>query len=245
MKLIATDYDGTLNYNGVSAETLEAIRIWRQNGNAFGVVSGRGPEFIPELKKTLGEEFDYLVLGNGSYATDSEGNVLFTTECSSVDVRAFVKDLLEWGAPIVFVNYENRYIRIVLAGQEGTYDYLLEDMPYIQSFYKVCTIYDDRNEVEPLARKVEEKYGEHMNVLRNGRCLDLAPFGVDKAQGIRGICDVFGVDKRHVIAVGDELNDVAMLKAFKSYAMRHGNPKLTEYVDGVVESVAEVIEKEM
>lgn len=245
MKLIATDYDGTLNYNGVGAETLEAIRRWRQAGNMFGVVSGRGPDFLSELMKVLGEDFDFLVLCNGSYATDSNGKLLFTSECNTIDVQEFVSDLLEWGAPIVYINYEDKCIRVVADKADMDYDYLLDEMPDISSFYKICTLFEDRGKIEPLAEKVEAKYGHQMNALRNGRCLDIAPFGIDKAEGIRRLCRVLGVSEQEVIAIGDELNDVAMLKAYTSYAMRHGNPLLAEFVNGMADSVAEVIRKEL
>lgn len=245
MKLIATDYDGTLNYNGVGKETIEAIQRWRQAGNVFGVVSGRGPDFIPELMNVLGTDFDFLVLCNGSYATDCNGKLLFASECNVINVRAFVRDLLEWGAPIVYINYEDKCIRVVTDGTDGTYDYLLDEMPDISGFYKICTLFEDRREVEPLAQKVEAKYGKQVNALRNGRCLDIAPFGVDKAEGIRRICSVLGIGEQEVIAVGDELNDVAMLKAYHSYAMRHGNPILAKFVNSMTDSVAEIIWKEL
>ena len=80
MKLIATDYDGTLNYNGVGTETIEAIRKWRQAGNAFGVVSGRGPDFIPELMNILGSVVYQRVVRNiidDCLEEDSVKNVLY------------------------------------------------------------------------------------------------------------------------------------------------------------------------
>ena len=106
MKLIATDYDGTLNYNGVGTETIEAIRKWRQAGNAFGVVSGRGPDFIPELMNILGSNFDFLVLCNGSYATDSNGKVLFATECNMINVREFVGDTTHFPLILPYGKYK-------------------------------------------------------------------------------------------------------------------------------------------
>ena len=245
MKLIATDYDGTLNYNGVGTETIEAIRRWRQAGNLFGVVSGRGPDFLPELTNVLGENFDFLVLCNGSYVTDSNGRFLFGSECNVVDVREFVRDLLEWGAPIVYINYKDRCISVVSDGTDGAYDYLIDEMPDIFGFYKICTLFNDRREVEPFAQKIEAKYGGKVNALRNGRCLDIAPFGIDKAEGIRRICGTLGIGEQEVITIGDELNDVAMLKDYHSYAMRHGNPMLAKFVHGMADSVAEVIWKEL
>lgn len=237
MRLIATDYDGTLNDHGVGEEKIAAIREWRKAGNLFGVVSGRGPDFLPELVKTLGDAFDFLVLCNGSYAVDNRGNVLFATECTTVDAKEFAGDFLKWGAPIVYINYKDTCITVVAEK--------LEEMPEISGFYKVCTLYDDAKEVEPLAKKIEDKYGQHVKVLPNGRCLDIAPGGIDKAEGIRGICRIFGVDEKDVIAIGDELNDVAMLAAFPSYAMRHGNPKIRQFTEGIADSVTEMIMKEL
>ena len=45
MKIIASDYDGTINYQGrVSEEDKAAIRKFRQAGNKFGIVTGRDAE---------------------------------------------------------------------------------------------------------------------------------------------------------------------------------------------------------
>ncbi|MBR7101750.1 MAG: HAD hydrolase family protein, partial [Clostridia bacterium] len=42
MKIIATDFDGTLSYNGkISEEDKAAIKRFRDAGNKFGVVTGR------------------------------------------------------------------------------------------------------------------------------------------------------------------------------------------------------------
>ena len=61
MKLIGSDFDGTLNHGGIDEEKLQAIRHWRAAGNKFGVVSGRGPDFVKELKEKLGDQFDFLI----------------------------------------------------------------------------------------------------------------------------------------------------------------------------------------
>jgi hydroxymethylpyrimidine pyrophosphatase-like HAD family hydrolase len=41
MKIIASDYDGTLNHGGIGEEKRNAIKKWREKGNKFGIVSGR------------------------------------------------------------------------------------------------------------------------------------------------------------------------------------------------------------
>ena len=42
MKILASDYDGTLNYNGIDDRKRMALDKWRTAGNLFGLVSGRG-----------------------------------------------------------------------------------------------------------------------------------------------------------------------------------------------------------
>ncbi len=42
MKILGSDFDGTLTVGGIDAAKCEAIRAWRRVGNLFGLVSGRG-----------------------------------------------------------------------------------------------------------------------------------------------------------------------------------------------------------
>ena len=96
MKLIGSDYDGTLNHGGIDQEKLDAIRRWRKAGHIFGVVSGRGPDFLSELQEKLGDNFDFYASCNGGVAVDAKGNALFNYRCEGMDAHAFVADLLEW-----------------------------------------------------------------------------------------------------------------------------------------------------
>ena len=41
MIIIASDYDGTLNHHGVSEADKNAITKFREQGNKFGLVTGR------------------------------------------------------------------------------------------------------------------------------------------------------------------------------------------------------------
>ena len=62
MKIIATDFDGTLSYNGrVSDEDKDAIHRFRAAGNKFGIVTGRDVEAAQWIKPENGLEFDYLI----------------------------------------------------------------------------------------------------------------------------------------------------------------------------------------
>ena len=49
MKIIASDYDGTLNHGGFDDAKLNAIDRWRKAGNIFALISGRSPSDLLRL----------------------------------------------------------------------------------------------------------------------------------------------------------------------------------------------------
>lgn len=245
MKLIGSDYDGTLNHGGIDEAKLDAIRRWRAAGNVFGVVSGRGPDFLAELIDKLGDNFDFYASCNGGVAVDTKGNPLFDYRCEGVDARQFVADLLAWGAPFAYVNWDDACIRVGNADTTDEIEYLVEDMPDLPYFHKMAVFLPGPTEAGVLVDKVRDKYGDKVNPLQNWWCVDIAPYGVDKAAGLRRLAAHFGVAEADIIAVGDNLNDAAMVGAFRGYAMAQGSEELKAVAAFVTESVTDLIGKEL
>ena len=158
MRLIATDYDGTLNHGGIDEAKIDAIRRWRAAGHKFGIISGRGPDFLPRLQEELGENFDFLASCNGGIATDSEGNELFHHRCTDVDVTAFVDDLLAWGAHTLYINYDDQCILLGTAECREPYDFIPpEQRPSITSFDKMALFFATPEEAETMAANIRAK----------------------------------------------------------------------------------------
>ena len=66
MKILCSDYDGTLSHGGIDEKKLGEIRTWRRKGNKFGIISGRRAEFFHELKKAQPNlELDFMATSNG------------------------------------------------------------------------------------------------------------------------------------------------------------------------------------
>ena len=101
------------------------------------------------------------------------------------------------------------------------------------------------DEAGALVARVREKYGDKVNPLQNWWCVDIAPYGVDKAEGLRRLAAHFGVAEEDIIAVGDNLNDAAMVGAFRGYAMAQGSEELKKIATFVTESVTDLIIKEL
>ena len=49
MKILGSDYDGTLTCGGIEETKIAAIHRWREAGNRFGIVTGRVASFRQRL----------------------------------------------------------------------------------------------------------------------------------------------------------------------------------------------------
>jgi len=79
--------------------------------------------------------------------------------------------------------------------------------------------------------------------------LEINPLGVNKASGIKEVCQLLGIDMSQVIAVGDSLNDLAAIQQVGlGVAMGNAQETVRQEADVVVASnnedgIAEVIQK--
>ena len=79
MKLLATDYDGTLRYaQDVMPEDLKSIEEWKNKGNKFVIVTGRSKESIDAQIKLFNLPCDYLITNNGGMVFGENGDVLLS-----------------------------------------------------------------------------------------------------------------------------------------------------------------------
>ncbi len=83
--ILATYYDGTLKCGGnVSEENLAAISKFREKGNLFGVVTGRG------YPSHYNEYLDFTIGFNGAVDYDKDFKMLFSqTADGSIKWRKF------------------------------------------------------------------------------------------------------------------------------------------------------------
>lgn len=251
MKIIGSDYDGTLTYGGIDEKKLTAIKNWQRAGHKFGIVSGRSGGFLEELQKVYpAMKLDFFAGCNGGYITDGEGKLLHATACKSVEAHRLLKDLFLWGCSFAHVAaeeyvcaVENMRNRPYFVAEEKCA--LLNDIPPLLYFYQVSVELSCPEEASLIVARIREKYEERLNPLQNGKCIDIVPLGVNKAEGLYRVMEFFGCAYEDVVAVGDNINDADMLREFRSYAMESGVAEVKALADCIVRDVTEVFEKEI
>ena len=247
MKILGSDFDGTLTVGGIDEVKCEAIRAWRRAGNLFGLVSGRGPSYLYRLREQYPDlEMDFLAAYNGAFIVDHEGKTLHTTPCEGVSAYRLTEDLLRWGCPVVFVNGERSYTVKQDGVPLGASECYLSELPRGTSwFHQVSIQLDTPADVAMMDERISKAYGDRLNPLKNNICIDIVDATVNKAYGLRCVAEQFGCKENDVIAVGDNLNDLDMLKAFRSYAMENGVEEVKRVADRTVKTVTELIYREL
>ena len=128
-------------------------------------------------------------------------------------------------------------------------DYFLSRHVYVKDFYHQKDILDQAEKINIYfddmenSRELREKWKDLDDVAVTTSISGNAEFnaaGVDKGVGLAMLRTKLGIDRMHVIAFGDNENDLEMLEAVGTgVAMANASPELKALADAVCPSVAE------
>ena len=160
--------------------------------------------------------------------------------------KPLVKHLFENGCEWAHVQ-TNFYCRVFADEKNCTKkgEYTLETMPDVPYFSQINTQLPTFEESAKVTASVNEAFGEELNPLQNGECLDIVRKDINKAVGLYKLAEILSAKKEDIIAVGDNINDTHMIAEFRSYAMENAVDSIKELADFVTPSVTDLIEKEL
>lgn len=247
MKILCSDYDGTFNYHGVDDRKREAVRKWREAGNLFGFVTGRGIDTIEEIIRHDRVDCDFAVANNGAVIGKADGSVLTDRRCEPTLIRELVTEMFDLGCPTACFSSSVRCVVHKNPPDKPSEDdhdltWAVENLPY---FTQVSTILPNEEKSRQVTAALTEKFSHVLNPLQNGICIDIVPAGVDKAEGIRTLASLMGISEKDVITVGDNINDTAMIAAFRSYAVKNAVPSILALANNACTDIVELIEREI
>lgn len=212
-KLIATDFDGTLFINGnISNEVRKAIELWRADGRYFGIVTGRGSDFFEKVKEEK-IPTDFLVLYNGSLAADGNNNVFYE--------KFIPADL--------FLQIER-----VLSEYKDIEQYSVSDGNPQHQFYAT---FGNVERALNVKSDLESMFGDRLAVFVNGRHINIGIAGSGKTEGVRVVLEHFSLSKDDAAVVGDDFNDIEMIKAFDGWAVESGKAEVVKAAPHICKDV--------
>ena len=223
MKIIASDFDGTLyRHSEISARDREAIARWQAAGNLFGLVTGRGGEIAREVSG-LGVALDFTIAHNGAVILDRDGKVLRRDAFDA----AIAKDYFD------FAYDESGY----------TFQYEKPDTDkYTGLETQIALLLHTQEDAQSLCEKVNERFGDRLNSFTNGWWINTVAKGVSKASGIAHFAAFCGVSRENIFVVGDSYNDLSMLTVYDGYIVATADAGMKRLIPNVCEDIAHLTE---
>ncbi|TXK77405.1 Cof-type HAD-IIB family hydrolase [Paenibacillus sp. N3.4] len=226
IKLIALDLDGTLlnEDSQVSEENRKAIAEARSQGVTVIVATGREVQTAKPYWQELSLESP-MVTVNGSEVWKSSGELHMRQMLNIGTVMALHKIAIDedcW-----FYGYTTEGM---IDGDNWS-----RTTPESQ-WLKFCYSSENRNQLERVRAKAEE-VGLFEITNSHSSNIELNPWGISKASGIREVCDLLALSMEEVMAVGDSLNDKAMLlEAGIGVAMGNAQDEVKQLANAVTGS---------
>ena len=265
-KAIFLDIDGTILSSDHNVPRINKTMIHKaiDEGHTVVINTGRPVKGAFDVIEKL--EFYkpgcYLLSYNGSILYDCHKKEIVKMNCLDADmVIKVLKAAIEAG--IHCHTYDEEQILMPL-GNDAELDFYrkITRLPYLQNvpfddfskynLQKVMLIdVDDHEKLERFKAEHEEEFSEYFQCFfSDPRYLEFVKKGVNKGTAIFEFCKEFGINVEDTIAVGDEENDIDMIKAAHiGVAMRNAKDSVKKVADVITQKdnnqggVAEIIEK--
>lgn len=227
--VIATDLDGTYfgsNHRYIVERNVERVKYFCENGGHFTFATGRLPLFI---KKPIPDPQKYInmpaVMGNGTcvydYAKDEAVEENFIDLDAAIAAAKLAKELApDIGARATYregfavSDLNNPMLR----GQyENLPEFMERQILEIDKWgdlklYKV-NIMGEESSIAMLYPILKEKFSHKIGVTQSASFLiELIPYGVTKAAGLKRLVDSYFGREMTLCCVGDYDNDLEMLQ---------------------------------
>ncbi|MEG0367607.1 MAG: HAD family hydrolase [Coprobacillus sp.] len=265
-KMILSDLDETLLVNHhVPSFNREAIDKAHELGVKFVPATGRAYNMIPEILKELGtyqKENEYSICYNGGLIVENKNDRILHFNGLSFEQTKVVFDMgANYDVCVMVFTLDCCYLFHAdpeevqrKTDQKAPFKVIDE---YNMDFLKdanIAKILFEKKDM-PYLKSIEQELlpiieGKVCASYSSGRYLEFNALGVDKGYGLRWLAEYLGMTSQEVIAIGDNYNDVEMIKeAGLGVCVLCATDDIKELSDYVTEvdyfdgAVKEVIEK--
>lgn len=235
-KLVALDMDGTLlnDEQKISQENADWIQKAVKAGIHICFSTGRGFKSAFPYAEQLRLETP-MVTVNGSEVW-AKPHVLYKRTLMETDCIIKLRELA--------VRYDSWYWAYAVDGiyNRDNWTGEADTKQWLKFGY-----YTENDEARAAVLQSIDSIGTFEVTNSHPHNIELNPQGISKASGLMSVCELLGIDMSQVVALGDSLNDAAMIKAAGlGVAMGNAQEEVKRIADVVVltneeDGVAQVI----
>ena len=236
-KLIAIDLDGTLlNSDGIVSDATKLhLQKLKEKGHIITIATGR--ILNRALVGTDGAEFaNYIVSDAGAAVFKNDG---INKEWKEVYAQVLSKEIVE---NIASYYDKDKFMTINICDRNKIHHYdqtvnITEFLENINEIIHVSVSFINNEFVEEYLKIFTKKFPMlKVEIMQDSfgevKWLEIAQKGVEKYKGITEVAKLEGILNKNIIAFGDGLNDVEMLKKCGiGVAMKNALPEVKEQAD--------------
>lgn len=227
-KMMLSDLDETLLVNQHVPEfNQEAIKKARKKGMRFVVATGRSYNMIGEILKEIGtydQENEYSICFNGGLILENKDFKILHFEGLDYELmkKCFKYGCAENLCMLIFTldccyiyNADEREVQRKIEQKAPMKVMETHDIEFLKeaSIAKILLVKRDMDYLKALReRMIPELSGQVELTFSSNRYLECNAVGINKGTGLKWLADYLGIDIKDTIAVGDNYNDVSMIK---------------------------------
>lgn len=229
-KIIICDLDETLLQTWdkkVSMKNREAIAKAAKLGVKFVIGTGRPYDTAQGTLRELGlkdKEGQYVVSFNGGAITENAGSkMLYYQGITFEEVEELFERAKKYDVGMHIYTKDQVYVwrmdsfgeREFLAGRMEVIERDDDDPGFLkgQDIVKMLYINTDHEYLQSIEEELADITGNMDVSYSSNRYLEFNRKGVNKGQGLRRLAEILHVDIKDTIAIGDNFNDLSMIKA--------------------------------
>lgn len=247
IKMVATDIDGTIlgSSGDFSPAIVNCIQNLDKNGIKVVLVTGRMHGSTEPIAKKLGLK-NPIVSYQGGLIKDIKGNTLFQKQLPSEQAKQIISWAHEKGIHLnlylddkLYVEQNNNIIKRYIVGKFVDYTVCPFWQLKIENVNKILAIdYNDADRVTSWVEELQEKFPNLYIVKSTPYFCEIGNKEAKKSAGVEYLCNLWQIDKKEVLTIGDQNNDIELLKAGGiAVAMGNSTEELKKYADFVTDTI--------
>lgn len=248
MKVFASDFDGTIHFvdekiGGYFKQgDLRAIKKFQENGNLFGLCTGR-PLYGFEGDDIGGPECDFIIASTGGIISRKENGLLKVLQEDTITTEQVgkIQELCD-GRGILYIHADGHVFTLFERRPGYDSQVVLEHLEDLNGKHVTAiSVWTPTLEMaETLTYEINKKFPEEMDAYQNVNWLDAVHHGVSKGSGIKQAKKIFKADM--ISGIGDSFNDIPSLDAADvAFTFHRCDERVKQHADYIVDSVEQAI----
>lgn len=244
MIFFASDYDGTLNQNGVSSEDIAAIIDFRRRGHLFGMATGRSIGSIQGEIDKFAFPVDFIIGNNGGAIQNTRKETVFLQTMPTSLVTKVIEHLMTYDI-YVYGGNDGFDLGVKQIKPNPDFTPTMESIDFDEVFSQkqvavMFAFFVNEQDASRCVIELNQMFEGELSCFSNKGFIDIGTHGISKKSGIDFLVKHLDIDAEiHVI--GDEYNDLPMIKGFRGYTVESGTDEVKGVASRVFLSVADAL----